>query len=470
MPEQPTRRERVLDRIENAALVCWPMLVLVALYLPSGLASPHRLVVALLLACAALRIVWRPVLWRSPALWGALVVGAGFAVFGLVGLRRYPHLSAGVELGQVAFLVLALVAMSIVGRRTAAIFWLIGGWCIAGVAASAVGIWETVTNCHLSVNAPGAYWGQRAATWKINSAFFDNPNLYAYFLAVLMALVVLAGFAASALPTARRRAAGRVAAVVGFLVLAHQLYMTDGRAGMLAVALLVLGLLLRSWWGRGLVAAGALAFWVGVRVGFGPAVSLWAAIYEVYDQADEAPRSTWIRVQLVRSAWHMLRQSDWIGVGPGGYPLRNMLPDNPINVWNMPNPHSGIVEVMAEYGLVTVSLLMLALLVAAVACVVMSVRRRGLDRRAGVGEFVSRWSPTRTTLAITAILAVSVPVVSLAHSTWLRQPLTALHLATLVGLVTWGLVSWRGSDHPADPVATTGQSLQHGPDDEREEQ
>lgn len=42
---------------------------------------------------------------------------------------------------------------------------------------------------------------------------------------------------------------------------------------------------------------------------------------------------------------------------------------------------------------------------------------------------------------MTAVMLVTVPMLTLANSSWLRQPLTAAHLATLVALVVQATAS-----------------------------
>lgn len=418
----------MLELGELVVVALLPLLATLSLYLPSGLASPLRILTLLLLVDAAVRVVRRPRLLRSPMVIGTLLIGACFAGFGVLGLVRFPDHTSVVDFGHVGFMVLLMVAMSVVGRRRAVTLGLLCGWFVAGLLASAVGVWESVTSRHLSVNLPGAAYGREAESWRIVSAFFDNPNLYAYMLAVLIPLTVL-GLLGTRIWYVQ------VLAVLLLVLFGQQLIMTDGRAAMLVVAITAALLMMRSWPGRGLLVAGGLVFWAALKAGVGPAVALWAMIYKVYDEIDEAPRSSWLRVQLIKSGWHMLRESDWLGVGPGGYGVRNVWDSNPVNIWNMPNAHSGMIEVLAEYGVVTAAVFLLGLAAAALACLWLGERRRRRDLAAGVSAFSSRWSYARVSLAMTAIMVISVPVISLANSTWLRQPLTAVHLATLVAMV-----------------------------------
>ncbi|MGA4668379.1 O-antigen ligase family protein [Propionibacteriaceae bacterium Y1923] len=266
-------------------------------------------------------------------------------------------------------------------------------------------------------------------------------------LAVLIPLTIFVMFAF-------RQQWVKLVMVLLLVVWCQQLVMTDGRAAMLVVVMTVALLLMRSWLGRATLAGALAAFWVAVREGFGPAVALWAQVYAVWDQVDEAPRSSWLRVQLMKSGWHMLRESNWIGVGPGGYGVRNLDPDNPVNIWFMPNAHWGMLEVMTEYGLVTLVVFLLVLAGGAAACLVLGRRRRRRDAAFGVGDFASRWSSARVWLSMTSIMLMSVPVISLSNSTWLRQPLTAVHLATLVAMVAGTLA--RTALVPRSAPATHG--------------
>lgn len=445
----PARGTNGLAAAEVVAAAALPMLATTSLYLPGGILSPWRAAVMVLAGLAVVRVVREPGLLRSPVLGAVTLVAAIFGLFGVLGLVRNPGMTHPSELGHVGFIALATTSLAVLGRRAHVVVALVGGWLAAGLVSAVVGLWETFTHRHLPRNLPGAAYGHRADGWKIVSAFFDNPNLYAYMLAVLIPLCLMA-FLATRRWWLRGTATGLA------LLFVQQMYMTDGRAAMLTVFLTVVLLMLRSWPGRALLVAGLLGFRLAVGLGILPAVTLWVAIHEAYAQAHEAPRSTWLRVQLVKSGWHMLRESDWLGVGPGGYPVRNMLPSNPVNIWWMPNPHWGMVEVMAEYGVVTTAVLALALAVGAGTCLWLSLRHRRRDVAAGRSAFASRWTHPRSTLALTAIMLVSVPVVSLANSTWLRQPLTAVHLATLVALLAWAVSSLRSPSRPSPSPAEAG--------------
>ena len=81
-------------------------------------------------------------------------------------------------------------------------------------------------------------------------------------------------------------------------------------------------------------------------------------------------------------------------------------------------------EVVAEYGLVTLVVLLSALLTAALATLWWGRSRSDAGRG-------SIWSGHRVGVRVLAASWLLVPLISLSHSTWLRQPMTAVHLATL---------------------------------------
>ena len=131
-----------------------------------------------------------------------------------------------------------------------------------------------------------------------------------------------------------------------------------------------------------------------------------------------------MRAELARSGWWMTETSSFLGVGPGGFEDWALRPDNPFVYGDMNNAHSGLVEVLAEYGVITAVLLLAALAAASV-----------LGLRAAAGRPV--WDADRALAFSAFTLAALWPVVSASHSTWLRQPLSAAHVATLVALVGW---------------------------------
>ncbi|MGA4668378.1 hypothetical protein ACPCG0_01035 [Propionibacteriaceae bacterium Y1923] len=153
---------RVLETGELVCVSLLPLLATLSLYLPSGLASPLRLLTLLLVLDGVVRLVRGPRLRTSPMFLGTLAIGVCFAVFGVIATFRFPESTDLVNFGHVGFMVLLMVALSVVGRRRVILVGLIAGWFVAGLACAGVGVWESVTGRHLSVNLPGAAYGRAA--------------------------------------------------------------------------------------------------------------------------------------------------------------------------------------------------------------------------------------------------------------------------------------------------------------------
>ena len=396
-----------------------PLLVLVALYLPSGLLAPVRLAVVTLSVVALLSLVRRRG-WSNPVLWASVTVGCVFALFGVVGLLRYPAITTPSELAHVAVIFAACAALAVLGRSAVVTLALLAGWMVAFGVAAVVGVWESVTGRHLSVNLPARRFGQGDTDWNAISAFFDNPNLYAYQLGVVAPILMVALFWS-------RRWWQRAAVVAALVLVAQQLVMTGGRVALVVVLLTGVAVLVRSRRAVLALLGAAAVFAVAVALKVGPALSVWSGALQTYRDAHVAGRSTWIRVRLTQAGWHMAAESNWLGMGPGSFAALAPLPTNPYRTrhWGgHSNAHWGMTEVVAEYGLVTLVVLVSALLTAALATLWWGRSRPDAGRG-------SIWSGHRVGVRVLAASWLLVPLISLSHSTWLRQPMTAVHLATL---------------------------------------
>lgn len=413
MSSSPTST-RFVDAAEVVLAAALAPLATVAWYLPGGLLSPFRWALLGLLVLAILRLVRRP---RRP--WGRreLLVVAGFAALGglaLLGRLRYPSLTNTADLVHVVVAVSGCLAMLVLARRRAVLWGLLAGWLLAAVIAMAVGLWETFTHRHLPGNGPAKYYG-RWKGWNQISSFFDNPNLYAYMLVVVIQLALLAVVAA--------RGWWRLLAVAVIGLALQQLWWTDGRTGVIVVVATVILLACRHRIGRWAVAIGAVLLGVGMRWRIGIADDIRFQLLHIWEGRLREGDSTMVRVTLFKAAWRMARESSWLGVGPGGFAERVLLASNPYRAKRYTNPHFGMSEVLAELGLVGLVILLALLVGASIACLA-ALRR---------GQVGTRWR--RTLASMSAIMLVLLPMLTLANSSWLRQPLTAAHLATLVALV-----------------------------------
>lgn len=417
---------RPIPRLEwfvDALVLFLPSLVTVALYLPSGLLMPARIATLALAALAVTELIRRRALPARGIALGALALFAVIGVFGLVGLVRYRGDTSIAEAVQMGFIGLTVLALAVVTRRRRTVVALVWGWLAAAGLAAVVGVWELATGHHLPGNSPAQKYGHLPG-WNEISSFFDNPNLYAYFLCLVLLLLPVAW----ELTTTGWL---RWSLVAGGALLAYLLVATNGRMALFTLIIGAAWWALRKGWGRIAVVAGIALTVITMALKLPPGWTVYRFAYVALDGLQWEGKSTWVRAQMVRSGWWMTQESDYLGVGPGGYAVQAFHPDNPYKYEQLNNAHWGMVEVMAEYGVVSLIAVLAALIVA---LVFIAKSLRALPSTARFDRAVAHAA---------GILALTVPVISISHSTWLRQPLTAVHLGTLAALLTWTAISAR---------------------------
>nr|NLI49056.1 hypothetical protein [Propionibacterium sp.] len=401
------------DTVIDLAVASLPLLATVALYLPGGLLMPFRLV-SLGLAGAA---VWHLVRPRRPTaprtLLGIGLLAGCFLGFGLLGWVRFRS-SAAEDLVRVVFLFLVVGAVAVLATRRRSVVWLVLGWLVAGAVAAAVGIWEVLTGQHLPKHASAAEFADTLPGWNVIASFFDNPNLYAYQVSIVLLLLPV-GFAV--LPRG-----WRLLTVPFGLGLVYLLARTEGRIAVLAVLVGLLLWALRSRGGRVLALLGVAAFAVAALARVPLALQVLAEADNALVEFEQEGASSWVRTELARNAWWITEQSGYLGVGPGGFGTWSVRPDNPYRYQQLNNAHSGLLEVLSEYGVVT-ALVLLALLAVGAAAALRAARG------------VPVWQLDRMLAYAAFVLIAAWPLLSAAHSTWLRQPLAAAHMATVVALL-----------------------------------
>lgn len=391
-------------------------LATVALYLPSGLLMPVRIVTFFLASVALIQVIRHR---RVPA---PAVTGTALGLFALMGtfvtiaLLRYPEHASISGVVQFILIALSVGALAILTTRRRTVISLLAGWLFAAGLAAVVGLWEIATGNHLPGNSPAQKYGH-VPGWNETSSFFDNPNLYAYHLTLVLLLLPIAWYLANN--------RWRSVTVAFGLLLLFLLLRTHGRMALFALVVGAVWWAWRSRWGRIAVAASVVLTGITMALKLPPGWQVYRFVYVALDGLQWEGKSTWVRAQLVKSGWWMTQESDYLGVGPGGYAAQALNPDNPYKFQELNNAHWGMVEVMAEYGLVSL-LAVLASLTLALVFVVRALRTIPLEA-----------SFDRAVAHAAGVLALTVPLISISHSTWLRQPLTAIHLATLTMLLAW---------------------------------
>lgn len=395
-----------------------PLAATVALYLPSGLLMPTRLAL-LLLATLALTTVLRE--RRFPAPWTTWVTGVVVGVLVLCGIFasiRF-NVTSAVEVADLGFILLGLVAALLLAATPQLTVGLLAGWLASAVLAGVVGIWENLTGQHLP-SSVGVTAALEAPGWNEITSWFDNPNLYAYHCTVVLLLIPMAG-------SLLRDSRWRWALVPFGLIVVGLLARTHGQMALLAFGLGAAWWCLRSRIGRWCLTAGLLLLVITAALQLPPGWNVYRSGEVALDGLQWEGKSTYIRAALARTAWWVAEQTGFLGAGPGGFERWALREDAPSYPTGFSNAHWGILEILANYGVVTLVVLLAALLVGVAASVRLSrhLLRSGNPRAAGL-------------VYGAGALALTLPVLSMSHSTWLAQPLTAVHLVTLVAVFARG--------------------------------
>ncbi len=401
-----------------AAAFLLPILAAVALYLPSGLLMPARLVVLLLAGIAVAQFLdSREPLPRNVG----IAVGAvcvAFVVCGAVGALRFPGASS-IEVATVFFLLLGLAASLVLSDSLRFVGVLIAGWEVSAALAAVVAIWEIVTARHLPLSV-GARSFDGVEGWNEITSFFDNPNLYAYHCVVALLLLPIAW---GLLGRSRWRWGLPVLGLllVGLLVRSH---------GQMAFMAFVLGAV---WWclgsrrGRVALLGGFVIVAGTMALRLPPGWNLYRFAEVALDGLRWEDKSTYIRAHLVQTGWWISERTGFLGAGPGGFERMALDEANPHRSTGFSNAHWGMIEVLVNYGVPTLVVL-LAALAAGVVWAIRSARRLriGGDSAGAAVVFGA------------GALALTLPVVSMSHSTWLVQPLTSAHLMIMVAAFAVG--------------------------------
>lgn len=410
-----TNAPRLAWAVDCAVFLLAP-LATVALYLPGGLLMPVRLVTFFLGVVALVQFVQHRRSAAPAVTATALGLFAVMGSFGTIALVRYRAESSIEAAVQFALIAVSVVTLSVLTSRRRTVVSLLMGWLFSAVIAAVIGLWEVATGDHLPGNSPAQQYGN-VAGWNEISSFFDNPNLYAYHLTLVLLLLPIAWYSSN------NRC--RIIIAVFAPLLAFLLIRTHGRMALFALVVGAVWWALRSRWGRIIVAAGVLLTGITMALKLPPGWLVYRFAYVALDGLQWEGKSTWVRAQLVKSGWWMTERSNYLGVGPGGYAKEALNPENPYTYQRLNNAHWGMVEVMAEYGVFSLLAFLLALSLALV-LVVQALRTIPIEA-----------TFDRAVAHAAGVLALTVPLVSISHSTWLRQPLTAVHLATLTALLAW---------------------------------
>lgn len=400
-PGTPGERLPVLEWGLRWAFLLLPFASAWASTITLGPIAPVRALAAVLVV---LMLVCRDRL--TPVTQIVAAVGALWLCWGLVlagpGTGYRELLGVGVGLAT-------LLAMTMTARDASWLIRLCRGWLIGMVATCLPAFVEVATGKHLPNYRQGASEYIRTRATDIAS-FMVNPNLFAYFLVVGMAVMIVGWKLETG---ALRWVYFAFALISPALVL-----LTGSRLCLAAVALLFVWMMLLSRRLTVVVTAvgllGAAAILATGR--FQSFLSrIDTAIFNLGSLSGQS------RLHVYQDALWMFRQSYGLGQGPGLFATR--LVHAPWPTYTTVDPHSGFTEVFVGYGMLVGALIVALAVAALVRAVRKDWRAPSLRRPRAAAESLL--------LQAVTVLLLATPLLAMANSSYLKSPVVWCHIGTL---------------------------------------
>lgn len=342
--------------------------------------------------------------WNRVSIWIVVLI-----VFWLVWGLVMPH-------GTDAFKRLLSIALSLASVLAFVLYpWtrerlrLLGrAWLFAWIVAVIPAIYEIVSGKHLPNYLSSSPGWVRESSDDIAS-YFVNPNPFAYFLCAAMAVFIMA----SRLEKRWVRNVMLVCCALSPVII----YPTNSRL-VLAVSLVMLVWMVAT---REVVrprlklltAVSVTLVMVAVVV----LISSPAIMNRIFNSFEGSGSD---RLKLYMNAIWMFLSTFGLGIGPGMF--ENTMRRNrvPYITHEAVNPHSGVFEILSQYGF---------LIAALVGAALIAVAWRGMR---GIGRIdeAPEYRMIRQGVVITAIM---IPVLSFGDSTFLDSPIAWIQVATLLG-------------------------------------
>ncbi|MGO4957468.1 O-antigen ligase family protein [Luteococcus sp. Sow4_B9] len=399
---------RWLDLLARFLLLVLPTAASFGPIIRIGPLTAARLVSVLLVGCAGLYVLRvHKAIPRT-----ALAVLALLFVWGSWGFARLQDPSGGRELFSVMIGLATIVAvLCVVGPvasadRDRALGWLRSmtrGWLLGWFVACLPACWEIATGRHL--------WNYRedAPLWIRQTAvdiasYMVNPNLFAFFLAAAMGMLMISFW----LERGWRRWLGAACVLVSPVIC----WFTGSRLIILVVLIYWAAFVLQLG-GRQLARIGAAVALLGLLL------LLPSLLRAPWGVPTPNVGSNAQRAALYRNGWYMIWHSGGLGIGPGGFEQEIKTARAPVDTLGGPaNPHSMLFELASQYGL-----LLAALALGLLAVVV--VRTTPAAVRSWPAKWV--WGLNVNT----ALLALFVLPAGFANSSWLDSSVSFIQLAGL---------------------------------------
>lgn len=275
---------------------------------------------------------------RDPRTTALLVTTVAFLLWGSLALGWTPNTDRGGR--QLAGILISLlgcwVAIGLSGRHPAGLAALRGGFVLAAVVLSSVGIWQYVTgeNLWTITGQPFNFTGNPLL------ATFINPNNYAAFLLGCLGPILATAIAG----TRRHRALG----ISVILLFGWIMFHTESRTGLFG--LLLIALVACVVVGVKLPKTQTPLLLGGMTAGVIGLVNLrrMDAFFDGVNAGTSA--SDDLRIQLSKIAWQYFVESHGIGIGPAGFEIK-LGNDSAVDALRVLPPHNTFLEIASEYGL-----------------------------------------------------------------------------------------------------------------------
>lgn len=339
--------------------------------------------------------------WNRVSIWIVVLIVC-WLVWGLV----MPH-------GTDAFKRLLSIALSLASVLAFVLYpWtrerlrLLGrAWLFAWIVAVIPAIYEIVSGKHLPNYLSSSPGWVRESSDDIAS-YFVNPNPFAYFLCAAMAVFIMA----SRLEKRWVRNVMLVCCALSPVII----YPTNSRL-VLAVSLVMLVWMVAT---REVVRP-RLKLLTAVSVtlamvAFVVLISSPAIMNRIFNSFEGSGSD---RLKLYMNAIWMFLSTFGLGIGPGMFEDTMRRNRVPYITHEAVNPHSGVFEILSQYGF---------LIAALVGAALIAVAWRGIGRIDEAPEY----RMIRQGVVITAIM---IPVLSFGDSTFLDSPIAWTQVATLLG-------------------------------------
>lgn len=355
---------------------------------------------AVLLALVALGVAWVRGAAPAPLSWGIMILGVLWLSWGMFHPPSSPAISelASVVLGLVTTWALVLRPANSVDLR-----WFTGGWIFAWWVSVLPAVHEIISGTHLSNYLESSpQWVRESSTDA--ASFFVNPNPFAYFLAVGMVMLAVAA-TLSARTWVRR-------CIMAMVVLTPVVVYFSGSRITTLVCFLLLLWVVWAWW-PGLVRRMMV---IAAVVAAAALVVAFAMLPVLSAKVEAAMTGSGVhRLNLYRSGIWMLEETFGLGVGAGNFE-GIIAVEHPFDTADALNPHSGVFEILSQYGVLWAAVLFAALLV------LMWVGGRGFLQRFGSrSEEIMRQG--------VFVSALALPLLSFADSAFLDSPIAWVHVA-----------------------------------------